>query len=200
MMNIYEESTLNFCNTAIVHVIHEHEQLTFRPWSVWKCQISGYCQQKTCEIIIDSYYMFITCQNYNIYITFNFRIIDGHIEFPYHKLFFDKRSIKLEAAVTWLKIKLNMMNIILDLSLISRSCKNDHIIFNVGTPSLETRNIRLVNIITYIIEESELISENMSPNNFHMIYIDDIIHNCMCVIFWTWKWYIESSWIKGNKN
>jgi hypothetical protein len=33
-----------------------------------------------------------------------------------------------------------------------------------------------------------------------MIYIDDIIHNCMCVIFWTWKWYIESSWIKWNKN
>jgi hypothetical protein len=26
---------------------------------------------------------------------------------------------------------------ILDMSLISRSCKNDHIIFNVGTPSLE---------------------------------------------------------------
>jgi hypothetical protein len=36
--------------------------------------------------------------------------------------------------------------------------------------------------------------------NFHMIYIDDIIHNCMCVIFWTWKWYIEPSWIKWNKN
>jgi hypothetical protein len=36
--------------------------------------------------------------------------------------------------------------------------------------------------------------------NFHMIYIDDIIHNCMCVIFWTWKWYIESSGIKWNKN
>ena len=36
--------------------------------------------------------------------------------------------------------------------------------------------------------------------NFYMIYIDDIIHNCMCVIFWTWKWYIESSWIKWNKN
>jgi hypothetical protein len=36
---------------------------------------------------------------------------------------------------------------ILDMSLISRSCKNDHIIFNVGTPSLEARNIRLVNII-----------------------------------------------------
>jgi hypothetical protein len=36
--------------------------------------------------------------------------------------------------------------------------------FNVGTASLEARNIRLVNIITYIIEESKLISENMSPN------------------------------------
>jgi hypothetical protein len=45
--------------------------------------------------------------------------------------------------------------------------KNDHIIFNVGTPSLEARNIRLVNIITYIIEESKLISENMSPNVIH---------------------------------
>jgi hypothetical protein len=56
---------------------------------------------------------------------------------------------------------------ILDMSLISRSCKNDHIIFNVGTPSLEATNIRLVNIITYIIEESELISENMSPNVIH---------------------------------
>jgi hypothetical protein len=56
---------------------------------------------------------------------------------------------------------------ILDMFLISRSCKNDHIIFNVGTPSLEARNIRLVNIITYIIEESKLISENMSPNVIH---------------------------------
>ena len=56
---------------------------------------------------------------------------------------------------------------ILDMSLISRSCKNDHIIFNVGTPSLEARNIRLVNIITFIIEESKLISENMSPNIIH---------------------------------
>ena len=56
---------------------------------------------------------------------------------------------------------------ILDMSLISRSCKNDHIIFNVGTPCLEARNIRLVNIITYIIEESKLISENMSPNVIH---------------------------------
>ena len=56
---------------------------------------------------------------------------------------------------------------ILDMSLISRSCKNDHIIFNVGTPSLEARNIRLVNIITYSIEEPKLISENMSPNVIH---------------------------------
>ena len=54
-----------------------------------------------------------------------------------------------------------------DMSLISRSCKNDHIIYNVGTPNLEARNIRLVNIITNIIEESKLISENMSPNVIH---------------------------------
>ena len=54
---------------------------------------------------------------------------------------------------------------ILDMFLISRSRKN--IIFNVGTPSLEARNIRLVNIITYIIKESKLISENMSPNVIH---------------------------------
>ena len=47
---------------------------------------------------------------------------------------------------------------ILDMSLISRSCKNDHIIFNVGTPSLEAINIRLVNIITYIIEESYILN------------------------------------------
>ena len=49
----------------------------------------------------------------------------------------------------------------------SRSCKNDYIILNVGTPSKEARNIRLVNIITSIIEESNLISENMSPNVIH---------------------------------
>jgi len=42
-----------------------------------------------------------------IYTNFNFRIIDGHIEFPYCMLLFDKsnniydnRSIKLETAVT----------------------------------------------------------------------------------------------------
>ena len=56
---------------------------------------------------------------------------------------------------------------ILDVSLISRSYKNDHIIFNVGTPSLEDRNIRLVNIITYVIKESKLISEIMSANVIH---------------------------------
>jgi hypothetical protein len=38
---------------------------------------------------------------------------------------------------------------------------------NVGTPSLEARIIRLFNIITYIIEESKLISENMSANVIH---------------------------------
>jgi hypothetical protein len=70
------------------------------------------------------------------------------------------------------EIKINENNYfcfvtILDMSLISRSCKNDHIIFNVGTLSLEARNIRLVNIITYIIEKSKLISENMSPNVIH---------------------------------
>jgi hypothetical protein len=58
---------------------------------------------------------------------------------------------------------------ILDMFLISRSCKNDHIIFIVGTPSLEARNVRLDNIIliTSIIEEFKLISENMSPNVIH---------------------------------
>ena len=56
---------------------------------------------------------------------------------------------------------------ILDMLLISRLCKNDLIIFNVGTPSLEARNVRLDNIITSIIEESKLISENMSPNVIH---------------------------------
>ena len=52
--------------------------------------------------------------NFNRRKTFNFRIIDGHIEFPYYRLFFDKsnkRSIKLETAVTWSKSNLNMMNI-----------------------------------------------------------------------------------------
>ena len=41
-------------------------------------------------------------------------MIDGHIEFPYYRLFFDKsnkRSIKLETAVTWSKYNLKMMNI-----------------------------------------------------------------------------------------
>ena len=42
------------------------------------------------------------------------------------------------------------------MSLTSRSCKNDHIIFNVGTPSLEARNIRLVNLIQGRIQEFKL--------------------------------------------
>ena len=37
------------------------------------------------------------------------------------------------------------------------SMHNNHIIFNVGTPSVEARNIRLVSIITPMIEESKLI-------------------------------------------
>jgi hypothetical protein len=49
----------------------------------------------------------------------------------------------------------------------SRAYKTDHFIFNVGTPNLKARNIRLVNIITSIIEESKLISENMSPKVIH---------------------------------
>jgi hypothetical protein len=39
------------------------------------------------------------------------------------------------------------------------------------TPSLEARNIRLVNIITYVIEESKLISENMSANVISLPWI-----------------------------
>jgi hypothetical protein len=46
----------------------------------------------------------------------------------------------------------------------SSACKNDHFVFNVGNPSLEARNIRLVNRITSVIEESKLISENQPPN------------------------------------
>ena len=56
---------------------------------------------------------------------------------------------------------------ILVISLKSWSCKNDHIIFNVGTSSLEARNIRLVNRITSINDESKLIEENMPPNVKH---------------------------------
>jgi uncharacterized protein YacL len=72
------------------------------------------------------------------------------------------------------------------MSLISRSCKNNHIIFNVGTPSLEARNIRLVNIITYIIEESKLISDNTavtwSKSNLNMmnIYEENTINFWIC--------------------
>ena len=77
---------------------------------------------------------------------------------------------------------------ILDMSLISRSCKNDHIIFNVGTPSLEARNIRLVNIITYIIEESKLISENMSPKCHSLL---NFVSHATSFMYFTY-FYIDS--------
>jgi hypothetical protein len=53
---------------------HEYEQLTFRPWSGWKCKkkIRILSMQKACEITIDSYYMFIKCHNYNIYCILTF--------------------------------------------------------------------------------------------------------------------------------
>jgi hypothetical protein len=76
------------------------------------------------------------------------------------------------------------------MSLISQSCKNDHIIFNVGTPSLEARNIRLVNIITYIIEESKLISENMSPNK--CISLLNFVSHATNFIYFR-HFYIDSS-------
>jgi len=47
-------------------------------------------------------------------ITFNYRIVDGHIEFPYCMLLFDKFNksyTKLKTAVTWSKSNLNIMNI-----------------------------------------------------------------------------------------
>jgi hypothetical protein len=55
---------------------------------------------------------------------------------------------KVPSISGYVKTRNNALNTItiLDMSLISRLCKNDHIIFNVGTPSLEARNIRLVNI------------------------------------------------------
>jgi hypothetical protein len=52
------------------------------------------------------------------------------------------------------------------MSLISRSCKNDHIIFNVGTPSLEARNIRIVNIITRDIKDMSKIVTKQKDLNF----------------------------------
>ena len=55
------------------------------------------------------------------------------------------------------KFKYFCLVTILDISLMSRSCKTNHVIFKVGTPSLEARNIRLFNIIASIIEESKLI-------------------------------------------
>ena len=47
-------------------------------------------------------------------ITFIYRIVDGHIEFPYYLLLFDKsnkQSTKLENVVMWSKSNLNKMHI-----------------------------------------------------------------------------------------
>ena len=46
------------------------------------------------------------------------------------------------------------------------------------------------------------ISKMATPGvcDLHMIYTEDIIPNYMHAIFWAWKWYIESNWIKWNKN
>jgi hypothetical protein len=41
----------------------------------------------------------------------------------------------------------------------SGGCKSYHFVFNVGISSIEARNIRLVNIIASMIEESKLISK-----------------------------------------
>ena len=86
---------------------------------------------------------------------------------------------------------------ILDMSLISRSCKNDHIIFNVGTPSLEARNIRIVNIITNIIEESKLISlcmvlvkSELSKEKVNGIFLSKTLNVLQSLkhIFWSTKY------------
>ena len=47
------------------------------------------------------------------------------------------------------------------------SCTNDHFVFNVGTPGLEARIVRLVNRIISMTEESKLISEKIPPNAIH---------------------------------
>jgi hypothetical protein len=65
-------------------------------------------------------------------------------------------------------------------SIPSKSIKvrqNDHIIFNVGTLSLEARNIRLVNIITYTIEEysRQTSSTKMSKCNWTNELVNDLI-------------------------
>ena len=55
----------------------------------------------------------------------------------------------------------------LAISLKSRARKKKSFVFNVGTSNLEARNIRLVNKITSMIEESKLISENVPSNVIH---------------------------------
>jgi hypothetical protein len=60
-------------------------------------------------------------------ISFNFRIIDGHIEIPYCMLLFDKsnkQSIKLQTVVTWIKSNLNIMNIYQESTINFWICRN----------------------------------------------------------------------------
>jgi hypothetical protein len=74
---------------------------------------------------------------------------------------------------------------ILDMSLISRSCKNDHIIFNVGTPSLEARKVSQYN---YVYETA--VTWSKSNLNMMNIYEESTIN------FWIWR----TSWINTLKN
>jgi len=52
----------------------------------------------------------------------------------------------------------------------SRACENDHLAFNAD---LEARNVRFINIILSMIEESKLlISENLTLNVIHDGHIE----------------------------
>jgi hypothetical protein len=49
-----------------------------------------------------------------------------------------------------------------------RACKNDHFEFNLGTSSLEARNIRFViRIWSYIVQESKFTLASLLPNFIH---------------------------------
>jgi len=88
-----------------------------------------------------------------------------------------KVIVDFRKVVLLLKFKLICFVMILPISLKSRSCKNDHILFNVGTSRLEARTIRLVNRIPSLIEESKFISENMPPNEMSFIVKFCFKHN-----------------------
>jgi len=57
----------------------------------------------------------------------------------------------------------------LAISLKSSACKNDHFVFNVENPSLEARNIRLVNRITCICDQGIKIDFRNKPPNMSFI-------------------------------